>query len=149
MNVTLCVVCCKFESSNPSRTIVAGLFVVSTKSSNLSSPTVVSLLVKDTRGNRVNYSLTEVEESNKYYRSRVVGVTSEVGFTTDRDLLVFPGLKKYDVCYSSVIPEVTWCEPLYNNMSKKEGERGLSSIENSVDAQYEDVRNKLITAKSD
>ena len=32
---------------------------------------------------RVNYLLTEVIQSNKYYKSRTVGVTSEVGLTTD------------------------------------------------------------------
>ena len=46
-------------------------------------------------------------QSNKYYKSRAVGVTSEVGLTTDRDLSV---LKKHDVFYSSEIPEVTWYE---------------------------------------
>ena len=35
---------------------------------------------------RINYLLTQVVQSNKYYKSRVVGVTSEVGLTTDRDL---------------------------------------------------------------
>ena len=30
--------------------------------------------------------LTEVVQSNKYYKHRVVGVTSEVSLTTDRDL---------------------------------------------------------------
>ena len=36
--------------------------------------------------NRVIYLLTEVVQSYKYYKSRAVGVTSEVGFTTDWDL---------------------------------------------------------------
>ena len=40
-----------------------------------------------------------------------MGVTSEVGPTTDQDLAE---LKKYDVFYTSVILEVTWYEPLYN-----------------------------------
>ena len=52
--------------------------------------------------------------------SRAVGVMSEVGLTTDRDLSVLTVLKKHDVFYSSEIPEVTWYEPLYN--------RGLLSI---------------------
>ena len=34
----------------------------------------------------VNYLLTKVVQFNKYYKSRAVGVTSEVGLTTDRDL---------------------------------------------------------------
>ena len=32
--------------------------------------------------------LTEVVQSDKYYKSRAVGVTSEAGLTTDRDLSV-------------------------------------------------------------
>ena len=35
---------------------------------------------------RVNYLLTEVVQSNKYYKSRAVGVTSEVGLTTSEIL---------------------------------------------------------------
>ena len=35
---------------------------------------------------RVNYLLTEVVQSNKYYKSRAVGITSEVGLTTDQNL---------------------------------------------------------------
>ena len=35
---------------------------------------------------RVNYLLTEVVQSNKYYKSRVVGVMSEIVLTTDQDL---------------------------------------------------------------
>ena len=35
---------------------------------------------------RVNYLLTQVVQSNKYYKSCTVGVTSEVGLTTDRNL---------------------------------------------------------------
>ena len=65
--------------------------------------------------NRVNYLLTEVVQSDKYYKSRAVGVTSEVGLTTVRDLSVPYVLKKHDVFYTSAIPEVTWYEPLYNN----------------------------------
>ena len=53
----------------------------------------------------------EVVQSNKYYKSRAVGVTSEVGLTTDRDLQYS---LKHDVFYSSEIPEVTRYEPLYN-----------------------------------
>ena len=34
----------------------------------------------------VNYSLTEVVQSDKYYKSHAIGVTSEVGLATDRDL---------------------------------------------------------------
>ena len=49
---------------------------------------VVSLKGRDTQWNRVNYLWTEVVQSNKYYMSRAVGVTSEVGLTTDRDLSV-------------------------------------------------------------
>ena len=45
--------------------------------------------------------------------SCTVGVTTEVGLTTDRDLSV---LKKHNI-YSSEIPEVMWYEPLYNNNS--------------------------------
>ena len=36
----------------------------------------------------VNYLSTEVIQSNKYYKSSAVGVTSEVGLTTGQDLLV-------------------------------------------------------------
>ncbi len=53
-------------------------------------------------------------QSHKYYKSRAVGVTSEVGLTTERDLSVLTVLKKHDVFYSSMIPEVTWYKPLYN-----------------------------------
>ena len=35
--------------------------------------------------------LTEVVQSNKYYKSRTIDVTSEVGLTTDRDFSVTPG----------------------------------------------------------
>ena len=52
-------------------------------------------------------------QSNKYYKSHTVGVTSEVGLTTDRDLSVL--IVKQNVFYYSEIPEVTWYEPLYNN----------------------------------
>ena len=41
---------------------------------------------RDAQWNRVNYLLTEVIQSNKYYKSRAVGDTSEVDLTTDRDL---------------------------------------------------------------
>ena len=34
----------------------------------------------------VNYLLTEMVQSNKCYKSRVVSVTSKVGLTTDREL---------------------------------------------------------------
>ena len=51
---------------------------------------------------------------NKYYKSRAVGVTSEVGLTTDRDLSVLTVLKKHDVFYSYEIPQVTWYKSLYN-----------------------------------
>ena len=33
----------------------------------------------------VNYLLTEVVQSNEYYKSRAVGVTSKVSLTTDQD----------------------------------------------------------------
>ena len=46
--------------------------------------TVVSWKEKDTQWNRVNYLLTQVVQYDKYYKSRAVGVTSEVGLTTDR-----------------------------------------------------------------
>ena len=36
---------------------------------------------------------TKVVQSNKYYKSRVVGVTSEVGLTTDQDLAELPCLR--------------------------------------------------------
>ena len=52
-------------------------------------------------------------QSKKYYKSCTVGVTSEVGLTTDRDLSELTVLKKYDVFYTSAIPEVTWYEPLH------------------------------------
>ena len=41
--------------------------------------------------NRVNYLLTEVVQSDKYYKSHAVGVTSEVGLllTDLSDLSVF------------------------------------------------------------
>ncbi len=55
-------------------------------------------------------------QTNKYYKSRAVGVTSKVGLTTDQDLSVHTVLKKHDVFYSSEIPEVTWHEPRYNSL---------------------------------
>ena len=54
---------------------------------------------------RVNYLLTEVVQSDKYYKSRAVGVTSEVGLTTDRDLSVPMCLK--NTTSFKAIPEVT------------------------------------------
>ena len=63
---------------------------------------------------RVNYLLTEVVKSYKYHKSCAVGITSEDGLTTDRDLAELRVLKKHDVFYTSAIPEVTWYEPLYN-----------------------------------
>ena len=36
----------------------------------------------------VNYLSIDVVQSNTYYKSRAIGVTSEVGLTTDRDLSV-------------------------------------------------------------
>ena len=42
-------------------------------------------------------------QSIKYYKFHVVGITSEVGLTTDWDLSVLSMLKKYDLCYSSEI----------------------------------------------
>ena len=53
---------------------------------------VVSWKGIDTQWNRVNYLLTPVVQSNKYYKSRAIGVTSEVGLTTDRDLAEYPCL---------------------------------------------------------
>ena len=47
---------------------------------------VVSWLGRDIQQNRVNYLLTQMVQSNKYIKSRAVGVTFEVGLTTDRDL---------------------------------------------------------------
>ena len=49
---------------------------------------VVSFKGRDTQWNRVNYLLTEVVQSDKYHKSRAVGVTSEDGLTTDQDLSV-------------------------------------------------------------
>ena len=43
-----------------------------------------------------------------------MGVTSEVGLITDRDLYVPTLRREHDVFYTSEIPEVTWYEPLYN-----------------------------------
>ena len=56
-------------------------------------------------------------QSNKYYKSRAVGVTSEVGLTTDREFSVLPVLKKHNVFYSSEISEVTWYEPPPKNFN--------------------------------
>ena len=42
---------------------------------------------------------------------------SEVGLTTESDLLVLTVLKKHDVFYSSKILEVMWYEPQYNTVS--------------------------------
>ena len=64
---------------------------------------------------RVNYLSIEVVQSNKYYKSRAVSVTSEVGLTTDRDLAEPTCLRNTMSFYTSTIPEVTWYEPLYNN----------------------------------
>ena len=58
-------------------------------------------------------------QSNKYYKSRAVGVMSEVGLTTDRDLSVLPVLKKHDVFYSSKILEVTWSSHYTTSPSEK------------------------------
>ena len=69
---------------------------------------------------RVNYLLTAVVQSNKYHKSHTVGVTSEVGLTTDRDLSVLPMPKKHNVFYSLEIPEVMWYKPLYNISPQKE-----------------------------
>ena len=52
-------------------------------------------------------ALTEVVQSDKYYKSRAEGVTSEVRLTTDQDLAERPVLKKHDVFYTSAIPEAT------------------------------------------
>ena len=67
--------------------------------------------------------------SDKYYKSRAVGVTSEVGLTTDRRpselslcfsfYFPFSVLERHGVFYISMIPEVTWYEPLYNNNGKE------------------------------
>ena len=63
-------------------------------------------------------------QSDKHYKSRAVGVTSEVGLTTDRDLselslsfsfCFFLVLEKHGDFYTSTIPEVTWYESLYNS----------------------------------
>ena len=53
-------------------------------------------------------------QSNKYYKSRAVGLMSEVGLTTDWDLAEPFVLKKH-IFYTSSIPEVTWYKLLYNN----------------------------------
>ena len=55
---------------------------------------------------RDNYLLTEVVQSNKYYKFRAVDVTSKVGRTTDQDLSVLAVLKKH-ISYSSEIPGIT------------------------------------------
>ena len=52
-------------------------------------------------------------QSNIYYKSRAVGVTSEVGLTTDGDLAELYVLKKHDAFGTSTIPGVRWYEPLY------------------------------------
>ena len=52
-------------------------------------------------------------QSNKYYKSHAVAVTSEVGLTTDRSLAEPSMLKKENVFYTSVFPEVTCYEPQY------------------------------------
>ena len=57
-----------------------------------------------------------------YYESRAIGVTSEVGLTTDQRafravsllLLLSHVLDKHDVFYTIAISEVMWYEPLYN-----------------------------------
>ena len=61
-----------------------------------------------------------------YYKSRAVGVTSEVGLLLTDVLselslcfsfyfyFCFSMLEKQGVFYTSVIPEVTWYKPLYN-----------------------------------
>ena len=53
--------------------------------------------------------------SDKYYKSRAVGVTSEVDLTIAWDIAELNVLRKRDVVYTSAIPEVTWYELLYNN----------------------------------
>ena len=45
---------------------------------------VVSRLGKGTQWNKVHYLLTRGLQSDEYYKSRTVGVMSEVGLTTDR-----------------------------------------------------------------
>ena len=40
---------------------------------------------------------TEVVQSNKYYKSRAVGVTYEIGLTPDRVLSELTVLKKHDI----------------------------------------------------
>ena len=64
-------------------------------------------------------------QSNKYYKSRDVGVTSEVGLLLteifQRSLsFCFCELQKLGISYTSLIPEFTWYEPLYNNVYKEE-----------------------------
>ena len=76
-----------------------------------------SLKVALVYGRQQLYLLTKVVQSNKYYKPHAVGITFEVGLTTDRDLSVLAVLKKLDVFYSSENPEVTWYEPLYNTIS--------------------------------
>ena len=44
--------------------------------------------IKEICSEIVNYLLTEVVQSNKYYKSHAAGVIFEVGLTTDRDLSV-------------------------------------------------------------
>ena len=61
-----------------------------------------------------NYLLTEVVQTNKYHKFHAVGVMSEVGLTTDRDLSELSVLRKHNDFNSSEIPEVTWYKPLYN-----------------------------------
>ena len=50
-----------------------------------SRDTVVSWQGRDTQWNKEK-SLTQVVQSNKYYKSRAVGMTSEVDLTTDQDV---------------------------------------------------------------
>ena len=66
--------------------------------------------------------LTEVVQSDKYYKSRADGVTSEVGQLLTEIFHSFLSLcfsasvvfKKHGAFYTSAISEVTWYEPLYN-----------------------------------
>ena len=66
--------------------------------------------------------LTEVVQSNEYYKSRAVSVMSEVGLTTDqhpfRAIFLLLLLSAYAAetlrLYTSAILEVMWYEKLYN-----------------------------------
>ena len=75
--------------------------------------------------------LTEVVQSNEYYKSRADGVPPKVCLTTDRDFSVLTVLKKH-VFYSSEIPEVTWYEPQYNIFPPPKKKCFIMSVEHHI-----------------